>query len=115
MIGDNKCGIFGVECCENGFEAKAGWDPVSGVGTPKCVLFLPLSARCLDLTVLLRFREISNLLLNPRNPWPWANGVGAVEAKPAGVAALASHGYQLLVCVCICVLGCVFIVLCGRR
>jgi tripeptidyl-peptidase-1 len=35
VIGDNKCGIYGVDCCPYGFEAHAGWDPITGLGTPR--------------------------------------------------------------------------------
>ena len=32
--GSNACSAFGDRCCEWGFEASRGWDPVTGLGTP---------------------------------------------------------------------------------
>jgi len=34
-VGDNKCTANPSICCQQGFSAAAGWDPVSGLGTPK--------------------------------------------------------------------------------
>ena len=39
MIGDNKCtervnSYIGPRCCDQGFNASIGWDPVSGHGSP---------------------------------------------------------------------------------
>ena len=35
-VGHNKCGAYGwmPVCCETGYTATVGWDPVSGVGSP---------------------------------------------------------------------------------
>merc|ERR1711879_66052 len=35
-VGHNKCGAYGWApvCCETGYTATVGWDPVSGVGSP---------------------------------------------------------------------------------
>ena len=33
--GNNKCTRSDGECCKFGYEAAPGWDPVTGLGTPK--------------------------------------------------------------------------------
>jgi len=34
ISGDNKCRESGQECCDDGFVAQAGWNPLTGLGTP---------------------------------------------------------------------------------
>jgi len=34
VIGDNKCAVYSAPCCKLGFYAAAGWDAVTGVGSP---------------------------------------------------------------------------------
>lgn len=34
-VGDNQCVMFGVPCCQYGFTAVSGYDPVSGLGSPR--------------------------------------------------------------------------------
>ena len=34
LSGDNKCRESGQECCQDGFVAQAGWNPLTGLGTP---------------------------------------------------------------------------------
>ena len=40
--------IFPGNCCQNGFDAERGWDPVSGLGSPLIATILPqiLDAGC---------------------------------------------------------------------
>lgn len=52
--GDNRCLVHGIPCCQNGFKATRGWDPVTGLGTPKFVI-------------------ISNLMIDPTAAVPFAN------------------------------------------
>eukprot|EP00922_Rhytidocystis_sp_ex-Travisia-forbesii_P025050 GHVS01036767.1.p1 GENE.GHVS01036767.1~~GHVS01036767.1.p1 ORF type:complete len:1021 (-),score=160.91 GHVS01036767.1:392-3454(-) len=42
LVGDNKCGISPYKCCKEGFYASRGWDPVSGIGTPRFDVFAEL-------------------------------------------------------------------------
>ena len=34
ISGDNKCRESGEECCDEGFVAQPGWNPLTGIGTP---------------------------------------------------------------------------------
>lgn len=34
LSGDNKCRESGDQCCDDGFVAQAGWNPLTGLGTP---------------------------------------------------------------------------------
>jgi len=73
VTGKINCGIYGRGCCEHGYEATSGWDPVGGLGTPK-------------------FQVIANHLLNPHNLFPWVNGVGAFNANEISN----SHNHTLM-------------------
>lgn len=41
-VGHNKCGAYGWKpvCCDTGYTATTGWDPVSGVGSPNVAALL---------------------------------------------------------------------------
>ena len=39
--GDNKCSTW-QQCCDYGFYAQAGWDPVTGLGMPRADALLTI-------------------------------------------------------------------------
>jgi len=53
VTGDNKCVANYRICCNDGFVAAAGWDPTTGLGSPK-------------------FVEMANVLLNPSVSFPFS-------------------------------------------
>eukprot|EP00922_Rhytidocystis_sp_ex-Travisia-forbesii_P049957 GHVS01074357.1.p1 GENE.GHVS01074357.1~~GHVS01074357.1.p1 ORF type:complete len:955 (-),score=114.60 GHVS01074357.1:449-3313(-) len=42
LVGNNKCGISPYKCCKEGFYASRGWDPLTGIGTPRFNVFAEL-------------------------------------------------------------------------
>jgi hypothetical protein len=55
VVGDSKCLVRGITCCKYGFSAAPGYDPVSGLGSP-------------------RWSTIASLLLNPSQDYPYLAG-----------------------------------------
>lgn len=51
VVGDTKCLVHGYDCCSEGFSAMAGYDPVTGLGTPK-------------------WKVIANAVMNPKARFP---------------------------------------------
>jgi subtilase family serine protease len=62
VTGENKCMTYGAVCCAEGFHASAGWDPVTGLGSP-------------------RFLEIAALLVHPSNKFPYLNAAATAAAS----------------------------------